>query len=234
MQTLFLRKRSSYWPKYVCTSLFLATLAPMASASSDFYKENLIESTVVQQQNVTGQVLDINSNQPVAGATVKVKGKDVADQTNDDGEFSIEASVGDVLEVTVIGYQTEEYEVDAVADNIIFITNAEEAVDEVVVVGYGTMKRKEVTSAVASVEEEDFNKGGMRNPLDLVQGKVAGLNVTRQHGSNPNSGTSIQLRGMSSLSGATSPLVVIDGIPGGNLDLVKQGDIESIDVLKDG
>ncbi|HLR00246.1 MAG TPA: SusC/RagA family TonB-linked outer membrane protein [Sphingobacterium sp.] len=234
MQTLFLRKRSSYWPKYVCTSLFLATLAPMASASSDFYKENLIESTVVQQQNVTGQVLDINSNQPVAGATVKVKGKDVADQTNDDGEFSIEASVGDVLEVTVIGYQTEEYEVDAVADNIIFITNAEEALDEVVVVGYGTMKRKEVTSAVASVKEEDFNKGGMRNPLDLVQGKVAGLNVTRQHGSNPNSGTSIQLRGMSSLSGATSPLVVIDGIPGGNLDLVKQGDIESIDVLKDG
>ena len=74
----------------------------------------------------------------------------------------------------------------------------------------------------------------MRNPLELVQGKVAGLNITRTEGSNPNSGTNIQLRGMASLSGTNSPLIVIDGIPGGNLDLIKQGDIESIDVLKDG
>src|SRR5690606_32538866 len=79
-----------------------------------------------------------------------------------------------------------------------------------------------------------FNRGGVRNPMELVQGKVAGLNITSPQGSNPNGQTNIQLRGMASIKGTNTPLVVIDGIPGGSLDLIKQGDIESIDVLKDG
>src|SRR5690606_14668496 len=108
------------------------------------------------------------------------------------------------------------------------------SMQEVVVVGYGTQERREVTSAVASVKEEDFNQGGARSPLDLIQGKVAGLNITRTQGNNPNSGVAIQLRGITSLTGTRTPLIVIDGIPGGSLDLLQQDDIESFDVLKDG
>ena len=189
--------------------------------------------TIPQQEVVTGKVTDSETGSPVTGATITVKGTTEAVQTGRNGEYSIPASQGQVLVASFIGYESIELPVTSATLNFSLVS-AGESLDEVVVVGYGTQKKKEITSAVASVKEEDFNKGGMRNPLELIQGKVAGLNITRQHGSNPNSGTGIQLRGMSSISGAVSPLVVIDGIPGGNLDLVKQGDIESIDVLKDG
>ncbi len=108
------------------------------------------------------------------------------------------------------------------------------ALNEVVVIGYGTQRREQVTAAVATIKAEDFNQGGTRSPLDLIQGKVAGLNITRSGGNNPNSSAAIQLRGIGSLSGSSSPLIVIDGVPGGNLDLLQQDDIESFDVLKDG
>src|SRR5699024_1229925 len=127
-----------------------------------------------------------------------------------------------------------EHPISSAANNTILLSSVEEALDEVVVMGYGTQRKGEVTSAVSSVKEKDFNQGGVRNPLELVQGKVAGLNITRAQGGNPNSSTNVQLRGMSSMRGDNSPLIVIDGIPGGSLDLIKQDDIESIDVLKDG
>src|SRR5690625_4903224 len=106
--------------------------------------------------------------------------------------------------------------------------------DEVVVVGYGTHRRREVTSAITKIGAEEFNQGGVRSPLDLIQGKVAGLTITRTQGNNPNAGTAIQLRGVTVLTGSISPLIVIDGIPGGSLDMLQQDDIESLDVLKDG
>ncbi|RZK80467.1 MAG: SusC/RagA family TonB-linked outer membrane protein [Pedobacter sp.] len=105
---------------------------------------------------------------------------------------------------------------------------------EIVAVGYGTLDKREVTSAVAHLDSADFRQGGSRNPLDLIQGKVAGLQITRTGGSNPNSGVGVQLRGVTSVTGSQSPLIVIDGIPGGNLDLLQQDDIQSMDVLKDG
>src|SRR5690606_10934273 len=147
--------------------------------------------------------------------------------------FTIQASPGDVLVVEILGYKSIEQRVNGERMTISLVAE-QTNIEEVVVMGYGSQKKSEVTSAVASVKEKDFNQGGMRSPVDLVQGKVAGLNVTRTQGSNPNSGTSIQLRGMASIKGTNTPLIVIDGIPGGNLDLIKQGDIESIDVLKDG
>ncbi|NQD71223.1 SusC/RagA family TonB-linked outer membrane protein [Sphingobacterium shayense] len=193
----------------------------------------LISFNKPQQEVVKGKVTDSETGAPVTGATISIKGTTEAVQTDRNGAFSITAGKGQVLVASFIGYESIELPVTSSTLNF-SLTAAGESLDEVVVVGYGTQKKKEITSAVASVKEEDFNKGGMRNPLELIQGKVAGLNITRQHGSNPNSGTGIQLRGMSSVKGSLSPLVVIDGIPGGNLDLVKQGDIESIDVLKDG
>jgi len=185
------------------------------------------------QQTVTGTVKNSATGDPLSGVTIRVKGKDASVQTDNAGNFSIAAETGDVLQVSYLGFSAQDYTVQG-AQAQISLTPDSESLDEVVVVGYGTQKRKEITSAVASVKEKDFNKGGMRNPMELVQGKVAGLNVTRTQGSNPNSSTNIQLRGMASIKGSNSPLVVIDGIPGGSLDLIKQGDIESIDVLKDG
>ena len=101
-------------------------------------------------------------------------------------------------------------------------------------IGYGSQQRKAVSTAVTKVDAEDFNQGVAQSPLELINGKVAGLQITRAGGNDPNAGTSIQLRGVTSITGSTSPLIVIDGIPGGNLDLLQQNDIESFDVLKDG
>lgn len=186
------------------------------------------------QRTITGRVLSVSTQRPIAGVTIKVKGTDKATQSDESGRFSIDAEVGDVLEASYLGFQTTEHPISSAANNTILLSSVEEALDEVVVMGYGTQRKGEVTSAVSSVKEKDFNQGGMRNPLELVQGKVAGLNITRAQGGNPNSSTNVQLRGMSSMRGDNSPLIVIDGIPGGSLDLIKQGDIESIDVLKDG
>ncbi|MGO1650824.1 MAG: TonB-dependent receptor plug domain-containing protein, partial [Sphingobacterium sp.] len=203
-------------------------------AESRPYSDATEMTTVAtQQQTVTGTVQNTSTGDPLSGVTVRVEGKDAVAQTDDAGNFEIAAETGDVLQVSFIGFTTQEVTVQGATVQI-SLSPDEETLDEVVVVGYGTQRRKEITSAVASVKEEDFNSGGMRNPMELVQGKVAGLNITRAQGSNPNSSTNIQLRGMASMKGTNNPLIVIDGIPGGSLDLIKQGDIESIDVLKDG
>ncbi|WP_437919120.1 SusC/RagA family TonB-linked outer membrane protein [Sphingobacterium sp. LRF_L2] len=210
-----------------------ALLATSGSVQAHFIVGENNVRTFVAQQNVTGTVKDARTGAPVVGATITVKGTTTATQTGENGEFSIAANTGQLLVANFIGYKAGELPV--VTGPVDFLLQADEsALEEVVVVGYGTQTRREITSAVASVKEKDFNKGGVRNPMELVQGKVAGLNITSTQGSNPNGGTNIQLRGMASLKGTNSPLVVIDGIPGGSLDLIKQGDIESIDVLKDG
>ncbi|MFZ4862105.1 SusC/RagA family TonB-linked outer membrane protein [Sphingobacterium sp. Mn56C] len=201
--------------------------------SSKHHFESFHATVLANQQSVTGQVKDANTGEPLVGVTIAVKGENKAVQTDANGKFNLAVQNGQILRITYLGYVTQEVTVKQGSIQIALVSE-DAALEEVVVVGYGTQKKSEITSAVASVKEKDFNQGGMRSPLDLVQGKVAGLNITRTQGSNPNSGTSIQLRGISSISGSTSPLVVIDGIPGGNLDLLKQGDIETIDVLKDG
>lgn len=224
-------------PKRGSGKLWVLSFAVLAASYGQTHAELLAALPptvhVNKQQSISGRVTDVATGRPIIGATIAVKGGTVATQTDDEGRFSLEAANGQTLVATFVGYKSMELPVNASVVNFA-LSSEGEALDEVVVVGYGTQRRSEITSAVASVKEKDFNRGGMRNPMELVQGKVAGLNITRTQGSNPNSGTSVQLRGMASLKGSNSPLVVIDGIPGGNLDLVKQGDIESIDVLKDG
>ncbi|MGN5956112.1 SusC/RagA family TonB-linked outer membrane protein [Sphingobacterium lactis] len=185
-----------------------------------------------EQQTVTGTVKNSSTGEALAGVTIKVKGKEAAVQSDEAGKFSIAANNGDVLEVTYLGYKTQSITVQSSLVNINLVSNEEE-IEAVVVVGYGTQKLKEVTSSVAHVDAEQFRQSGARNPLDLIQGKVAGLQVSRS-GSNPNTGVATQIRGAISVTGSASPLFVIDGIPGGNPDLLQQDDIESIDVLKDG
>lgn len=189
------------------------------------------------QSVVTGIVSDENS-QPIPGVGVKsASGKSTV--TNAAGKFSIAVTgPSENLTFSYLGYSpvTRPAGNGNVPLNIKMTPAEGVALQNVTIVGvgYGTLDKREVTSAVAHVDTADFRQSGSRNPLDLVQGKVAGLQITRTSGSNPNSGVNIQLRGVTSVTGSQSPLIVVDGIPGGNLDLLQQDDIASIDVLKDG
>ena len=210
----------------VLVVLFLVSAAAYGTAVSHL---------PILQQTITGKVVGATDSLPLTGVTVAVKATSRGTTTDDNGNFTIEASKGETIIFTYLGYQDQEIEVgDEQVLSIALQPDDAQALEEVVVVGYGTLRRKEVTSAVATVRAEDFNAGGARSPMDLIQGKVAGLNITRTQGNNPNSGAAIQLRGVTSLTGSRTPLIVIDGIPGGSLDLLQQDDIESFDVLKDG
>ncbi|NII27533.1 SusC/RagA family TonB-linked outer membrane protein [Pseudoflavitalea sp. X16] len=187
-----------------------------------------------QTRTITGKVTDATDKQPLAGVTVTVKGSTTSTQTGIDGTYKITVPSGATMLVfSFVGHGEQEVAIGSSGSVDAMLTPSGKSLDNVVVVGYGTQKRRLVTTAVDHVSAEDFRQSGARNALDLIQGKVAGLNV-RRSSSNPNSGVTVQLRGVVSLTGDQSPLIVIDGIPGGNLDLLQQDDVESIDVLKDG
>jgi TonB-linked SusC/RagA family outer membrane protein len=188
-----------------------------------------------QNRVVTGKVTDAKDGQALLGVSIRAKGSPTGAQTLADGSFSISVpSSTQYLEISSVGYEPQEVSIGNARNLSIALVSAVASLEDVVVIGYGTQKRKDVTSAVTTVKAEAFNQGGARNALDLIQGKVAGLSITRTASSNPNSGVSVQLRGVTSITGNLSPLIVIDGIPGGNLDLLQQDDVESFDVLKDG
>ncbi|RYE35957.1 MAG: SusC/RagA family TonB-linked outer membrane protein [Sphingobacteriaceae bacterium] len=191
-----------------------------------------------QQQNVTGTVLDEKST-PLPGVVVRntTNGKSAVTDVN--GKFSIDATEGNTLTFSFIGYNTFTQKVAAETNlNIKLVpSNLNLKEVQVVSVGYGTAASKDVNSPVSHLNPDEFRQSGSRNALDLIQGKVPGLSLTRTGGSNPNSGPSVQLRGAVTISGNTSPLYVVDGIPiqGTNiLDLLQQDDIAAIDVLRDG
>lgn len=187
-----------------------------------------------QQKSISGTVTSSTDQSSLQGVSVKLKDSSTGTSTDQNGQYVLQASASDVLVFSYLGFELKEETVGNRTIINVQLIEDRMSLDEVVVIGYGTQKRSEVTSAVATVKAEDFNQGGSRSAMDLIQGKVAGLNITRTQGNNPNSGTAIQLRGITSLTGTREPLIVIDGIPGGSLDLLQQEDIESFDVLKDG
>lgn len=190
--------------------------------------------TIKPLATVQGHVQD-ELGKPIPGATILLKGTTTGTTADADGAYSLNVpDAAGTLVISAIGFTSQEVPIGNRSKIEVTLKTDVKSLNEVVVVGYGTQRRAEVTSAVATVKSEDFNQGGTRNALDLIQGKVAGLSVTRTQGNNPNSSPSIQLRGIVSVNGDLSPLIVIDGIPGGNLDLLQQDDIESFNVLKDG
>lgn len=212
------------------TSLHAANLT---AASSSFAT---IKNSNREDIPITGVVKD-EKGLPLPGVSVKIKGLSTGVSTNADGKFAINVpSVTTILVFTSIGYNAKEVTIGELKTLDIKLDPASTTLKdvEVVAIGYGNLAAKEVTSAVSHVGAEDFRQSGSRNPLDLVQGKVAGLQLSRPGGSNPNSAVSVQLRGAVTTQGSGSPLYVIDGIPGGNPDLLQQDDIASVDVLKDG
>lgn len=191
-------------------------------------------TTMFQVTPVTGTITSKSDGLGLPGATIMVKGTQQNTVTDMDGKFSLNVTDPNaILVVSFMGFKTQEIAL-AGQNNITASLEDDAAqLDEVVVIGYGTQKKGDVTSAVASVKAENFNQGFVKDAGQLIQGKVAGLAVTNTSG-DPTATSSIKLRGNNTIFGAyADPLVLIDGIPG-TLTTVAPEDIESIDVLKDG
>ena len=192
------------------------------------------DAPVPSQTKVTGVVKDANG-EPIIGANVTVKGQSsIGTITDIDGRFVLEVPSDAVLQITYIGYVAQDVKVVSGKEINVMLKDDTEMLDEVVVIGYGSMARKEVTSAISHVSSKDFLSIGTADPALQIQGKVAGVQIDNTATGDPNNMSSIQVRGITSISAGTGPLVVIDGVIGGNIYSVNSNDIESIDVLKDG
>ena len=205
-----LKKQSAYFRLFI---LFFIT-----SFSISAYAQNA----------VTGNVMD-QKGEPIIGATITVKNKPNVGTITD---FKLNASLGEVLIISYIGYVTQE--LPATPSHKMNITLKEDnlSLDEVVVVGYGTQRKEELTSSISSVKADNFVQVSAPDPASLIRGKVAGLAVISPD-ANPLSSSQISLRGTTTLRSGTSPLVIIDGVQG-DLNSISPNDIEQIDVLKDG
>lgn len=188
---------------------------------------------VMVAQSVSGTITDAETGEPLIGANILVVGSSTGTVTDFDGTYSLNLPAdAKQLEISYTGYASQVIDING-QSQIDITMSAGELLDEVVVVGYGSQKEKEITSAVTSVGADDFNQGPITDPAQLLQGKVAGLQVYNR-GGNPNGGSVIRLRGISTVGANTEPLVVVDGIIGASLDNVDPNDIENISVLKDG
>ena len=185
---------------------------------------------VSAQAVISGHVKD-EMGEDVIGASVMIKGTSNGTVTDFDGNFKLECKPGATLVFTYIGFNPQEL----TAKNGMEVVMKEDVaqLNEVVVVGYGSMAKKEISSSVVQISKDQFNQGAASDPMALIAGKVAGLNVASSADANPNAMTAIQVRGAGSLTASNGPLVVIDGIAGGDLRNIATQDVESITVLKD-
>lgn len=191
----------------------------------------LLNSTMMFAQNaVSGQVKD-QTGEPLIGVSILEQGTNNGTVTDINGNFRLNVAQGKMLNISYIGYKTQAVRVSGNRLNVV-LEEENTNLNEVVVVGYGTMRRKDVTSSITTVKAEDLNRGVFTDPGQMLQGKVPGLVVSST--ADPNGSPTITLRGASTLrTGAMSPYYVVDGIPGVDISIVSPDDIESIDVLRD-
>lgn len=195
----------------------------------------VVPDAVQQDNKITGTVLDA-TGMPVIGANIMVKGTTNGTITDMDGKFSLEAREGAVLVVSYIGFANQEIKIGKQKQLSIALKEDSQALDELVVVGYGTQKKTHLTGSVEVVDSKDLENRPVTSASALLQGQVAGMTFTTPGGGNvPGSNMTLQIRGQAALSGETPPLVVIDGIPSEMADFnaLNPNDIESVSVLKD-
>jgi len=194
-----------------------------------------------QVKTVTGKVTDAESGEALPGVTIVVKGTTNGTITNFDGDYTINVEEGQTLAFSFIGYTPQEFVVATQTLINLQMAQSVENLDEVVVIGYGQVKKQDATGSVSSVTSDDFNAGAITSPQELVSGKIAGVQITNGGGA-PGSESTIRIRGGSSLSASNDPLIVIDGVPVDNdgisgmrnpLSTIHPSDIESFTVLKD-
>lgn len=226
---------------YECESLILLILIREAMKNK-YYLSNrfkyfliclmLFFSTAVHAQNIQlrGTVHD-TSGQPIIGASILVKGTATGTVSDYDGQFSLNVSSNSILVVSYIGYKTQEVSVKGKSNIDIILVEDALMLDETIVIGYGTMKKSDMTGAISSVDVDQLANQATINPGEALQGKIAGVNVQKTSGL-AGSGVSIKIRGVKTF-GSNEPLCIIDGFPG-DLNSVNPQDIESMEVLKDG
>ena len=191
-------------------------------------------ASLAQAQNrnqVSGKVTD-KAGEPLIGATVVVVGTTTGATTGADGRFTIGVPAGGELKISYIGYVEQTVKVSAQSVLDIVLEEDSQMLKDVVVIGYGTMEKKSVTSSISSIKGDDLVAGmGGSTIATALQGKIPGLTISGS--ASPNSSNDFQLRGVASVNASKGPLVIIDGIPGGDMRALNQEDIESVDVLKD-
>ena len=192
----------------------------------------LLASTISFAQQVSGTVTEADSGAPLPGATVLVKGTNIGTTTDFDGVFQLAGVSGDAtLVISYIGFDTQEVVVNNASNLTISLSSASDALEEVVVIGFGTQRKKEVTGAVSVLGAESIQKLNPVRTEQALQGQIAGVNITSQSGS-PGSGLNIRIRGITT-NGNNAPLILVDGNRIGDLNALNPNDIESINVLKD-
>lgn len=189
----------------------------------------LTMAVFAQKETVSGTVID-SQNEPVIGATVMEIGTQNGTATDIDGHFSLSVKPGTMLRISYVGFKT--LEVKATKGMTVELVEESNTLNEVVAIGYGSVKRKDVTTAVSSVSTEDLDTRPIVSAVSGMQGKAAGLQISQANGQ-PGSSPTVRVRGTTSLNGSNNPLYVVDGVPLTDIDYLSADDIESIQVLKD-
>jgi len=195
----------------------------------------ILTAFVAHAQNVvTGKITDLKSGNGIQGVTVNVKGTKRSTQTDASGNFSITAAPTATLVLTSTGYTTEEVAVGSQSYLNISMEISVEKLSDVVIIGYGSVQKKDLTGSISAVTAKDFQKGSITSPEQLIAGKVAGVSIT-SNGGQPGAGSTIRIRGGASLSASNDPLIVIDGVPLSSVNLqgINPDDIASFSILKD-
>ena len=208
--------QKNYFKGMMLLVLFVALLSPM--------------SIWAQNIQLTGVVTDA-SNEPVIGASVVEKGTTNGVITDYEGNFTLNVSANATIVISYVGFQTQEIAVNGRSHIKTILKEDNEVLDEIVVVGYGTMKKSDMTGAISSVDVEELTKRTTTNPAEALQGKIAGVNIMKS-GGNAGAGVQIKIRGVKSF-GDNQPLYIIDGFPG-DIENVNPQDIQSMEILKDG
>lgn len=211
---------------------FSALVSPAFAADVVSVKDNMSIHETLQSKTVTGVVVDA-AGVPVIGANVIVKGTTVGTITDFDGNYSLEVPENAVLQISYIGYLTEEVTVGDKSSINVTLKEDSQALDELVVVGYGTMRKSDVTGSIATAKGDELTKQQNFSALDNLRGKVSGVNIFSNSSQPGAYSNRVIIRGMATINSSSDPLYVVDGVVMENFDLVNPNDIESMEVLKD-
>lgn len=224
----FTRRGKRLW---IIPLVLLATSYSPANANVSF-GPNAVLTTNLQQQTVSGVVRDAGTNQPMGGVTISVKGTNTATQTDDNGNFSIAANTGQVIVANFLGFKSQEKTVSSSTMNF-SLESSDQQIEELVVVGYGTMRKSDVTGSISNVKGEDMIKAQSFSPLENLRGKAPGVNIYSNSSQPGAYANRVIIRGTNTINSSSNPLYVVDGVVMQDFHLLNPNDIQSIEVLKD-
>ncbi len=185
-----------------------------------------------QKVEVSGVVYNKANNETLPGVTILERGTSNGTITDFDGSYTLSVSADAILEFSYIGFKKIQYDVSNGVKHDVYLEEENQLLEEVIVIGYGVQKKSDKTGAVSHVKSEELNAGRLDDPIQALQGKAAGVNISKK-GGDPNAGFSVNIRGASSFTAGTQPLFVVDGVPGVDPTTIAAEDIESFNVLKD-